>query len=88
MPTRLGESGADAFTIMRIAGHSSVTVSQYLHSTQEAMERDFERLQKLNAVKPEQAAEAAGGGPKEPPKVKTGCSVKSAQVIEFKIAGA
>jgi integrase len=26
MLTRLGESGADAFTIMRIAGHSSITV--------------------------------------------------------------
>lgn len=28
MLTRLGESGVDPFTIMRIAGHSSVTVSQ------------------------------------------------------------
>ena len=28
MLTRLGESGVDAFTIMRIAGHSSITVSQ------------------------------------------------------------
>jgi integrase len=26
--TRLGEAGADAFTIMRLMGHSSVTVSQ------------------------------------------------------------
>jgi integrase len=32
MLTRLGESGVDAFTIMRIAGHSSITVSQrYIH---------------------------------------------------------
>lgn len=30
--TRLGESRCDAFTIMRIAGHSSITVSQhYVH---------------------------------------------------------
>ena len=28
MLTRLGESGADAFTIMRVAGHSTVVVSQ------------------------------------------------------------
>jgi integrase len=28
MLTRLGEAGVDAFTIMRIAGHSSITVSQ------------------------------------------------------------
>jgi len=32
---RLGESGVDAFTIMRIAGHSSIVVSQrYVHPTQ------------------------------------------------------
>ena len=46
MLTRLGESGVDAFTIMRIAGHSSVTVSQrYVHPSPEAVERAFERLQ-------------------------------------------
>jgi len=34
MLTRLGESGVDAFTIMRIAGHSSIVVSQrYIHPT-------------------------------------------------------
>jgi integrase len=52
MLTRLGESGAEAFTIMKIAGHSSVTVSQrYMHPTPEGMERAFERLQDLNATK-------------------------------------
>jgi integrase len=67
MLTRLGEAGADAFTIMRIAGHSSVTVSQrYVHPTPEGMERAFGRLEDLNAAKFEQAeaevkAEAAGG---------------------------
>ena len=36
----------DAFTIMRIAGHSSIVVSQrYIHPTPEAAERAFERLQ-------------------------------------------
>jgi integrase len=46
MLTRLGESGVDAFTIMRIAGHSSIIVSQrYIHPTPEAVERAFERLQ-------------------------------------------
>jgi integrase len=50
MLTRLGEAGADAFTIMRIAGHSSVTVSQrYVHPTPEAVERAFQRLENLNA---------------------------------------
>ena len=47
--TRLGEAGADAFTIMRAMGHSSVTVSQkYVHPTPETMERAFERLDALN----------------------------------------
>jgi hypothetical protein len=49
MLTQLGGGGADAFTIMRIAGHSSVTVSQrYVHPTPEAVEGAFERLETLN----------------------------------------
>lgn len=56
MLTRLGEAGADAFSIMKIAGHSSVVVSQrYVHPTPEGLERAFERLQSLNAVKFEAA---------------------------------
>src|ERR1700747_81087 len=36
--------------IMKIAGHSSVTVSQrYVHPTTEAVERAFQRLETLNA---------------------------------------
>ena len=47
--TRLGEAGADAFTIKTVAGHSSVTISQkYIHPTGEAVERAFERLETLN----------------------------------------
>jgi integrase len=58
MLSRLGEAGADVFSIMRIAGHSSVTVSQrYVHPTPEGLERAFERLQDLNSAK-FQAAEA------------------------------
>ena len=50
MLSRLGNAGTDAFTIMRIAGHSSVTVSErYVHPTPEALERAFERLEALNA---------------------------------------
>jgi integrase len=56
--TRLGEAGVDAFTIMRIAGHSSVTVSQkYVHPSTEAMERAFERLETFNAVVEPKTAE-------------------------------
>jgi len=59
--TRLGEAGVDAFTIMRIAGHSSVTVSQkYVHPSTEAMKRAFERLETLNAaVEPETAEKSS-----------------------------
>ena len=47
--TRLGEAGADAFTIMRVMGPSTVIVSQkYVHPTPEAVERAFERLEALN----------------------------------------
>ena len=47
--TRLGESGADAFTIMRLMGHSSVTVSQrYVHPSPETLEVAFERLDSMN----------------------------------------
>jgi hypothetical protein len=49
MLTRLGESGVDVFTIMKIAGHSSVTVSEkYVHPSSESMERAFVRLQEFN----------------------------------------
>jgi len=55
--TRLGEAGVDAFTIMRIAGHSTITVSQkYVHPSTEAMERAFDRLETFNArVEPERS---------------------------------
>jgi len=40
MLTRLCEAGPDAFSIMKFAGHSSVTVSQrYVHPTPEDMDR-------------------------------------------------
>ena len=47
--TRLGEAGADAFTIMRLMGHSTVIVSQrYVHPSPEAVELAFERMTTLN----------------------------------------
>ena len=37
--TRLGERGADAFTIQRLAGHSSIVISQrYVHVTPPVLE--------------------------------------------------
>jgi integrase len=47
--TRLGEAGADAFSIMKLMGHCSVTVSQrYVHPTPEVLERAVKRLQAMN----------------------------------------
>lgn len=47
--TRLGEARADAFEIMRLMGHSSVTISQrYVHPSPEALEMAVERLESLN----------------------------------------
>jgi hypothetical protein len=38
--------GVDAFTIMKIAGHSSITISQrYVHPSPESVERAFEKLE-------------------------------------------
>src|SRR5579862_7394424 len=46
MLTRLGMLGVDAFTIMKIAGHSSITISQrYVHPSPESVERAFEKLE-------------------------------------------
>src|SRR5262249_52001050 len=43
--TRLGESGADAFTIMKVMGHSSISISQrYVHPTPERLETAFVNL--------------------------------------------
>jgi hypothetical protein len=51
MLTRLGESGVDVFTIMKIAGHSTVTVSEkYVHPSSESMERAFTKLQEFNEM--------------------------------------
>src|SRR5574337_1115120 len=50
MLTWMGETGTDAFTIMRTAGHSSVSACQrYVHPSPEAVERTSERLGGSNA---------------------------------------
>jgi integrase len=74
MLTRLGQSGAGAFTIMKITGQASVTTSQkYVHPTPEDLERAFERMGDLNTVKQEEAADGTAAeekdgwtGPKHP----------------------
>ena len=50
--TRLGESGADAFTIMKLMGHSTITVSQrYVHPSPESVERAVGRMEALTERK-------------------------------------
>jgi integrase len=52
MLTRLGEAGADAFSIQKIAGHSSILISQrYVHSTPERIEGAFTLLEAYNSRK-------------------------------------
>lgn len=50
--TRLGESGCDAFTIQKLAGHSSILISQrYVHPTPALLENAIGKLAELNAKK-------------------------------------
>lgn len=43
--TRLAESGCDTFTLARIAGHSSITITQrYCHPQADAIERAFQKV--------------------------------------------
>jgi integrase len=48
--TRLGESGCDAFTIQRLAGHSSIVISQrYVHPTPARLENAIALLESTKA---------------------------------------
>jgi integrase len=59
--TRLGETGADAYTIMRIAGHSSITTSQrYVHPSSETVGLAIARLDSANQQALQQAASGKG----------------------------
>lgn len=50
--TRLGEAGCDAWTLARIAGHSSITMSaRYVHPSHDAVSKAFERLHEKPIVK-------------------------------------
>jgi integrase len=52
--TRLGESGADAFTIQKLAGHSSITISQrYVHQGKVIAQNAIGRMEELSKKEPE-----------------------------------
>lgn len=58
--TRLGEANTDPYTIQKIAGHSSILMSQrYVHPTSERVEDAFTRLETYNLTQTTAAAEAA-----------------------------
>jgi integrase len=47
--TRLAEAGCDVFTLARIAGHSSITITQrYVHPQADAIERAFQQTTKAS----------------------------------------
>jgi hypothetical protein len=72
MLTRLGESGADAFTIMRIAGHSNVTISQrYVHPSPETQETAIGRMDALNASRREEGSRVPAKVPTSTANVET-----------------
>ncbi len=49
--TRLAEAGCDAFTLARIAGHSSITITQrYCHPQADAIERAFASFARQQVV--------------------------------------
>jgi hypothetical protein len=71
--TRLGESGADAFTNMRLMGNSKIAVSQkYVHPSQEAMARAVQRVQDINQGTQEAGHTKASSVPRISPKVNMG----------------
>src|SRR5215472_8754665 len=53
--TRLGEANTDPYTIQKIAGHSSILISQrYAHPTPERLEDAFAKLEVYNQAKIEE----------------------------------
>ncbi len=56
--TRLGESGCDAWTLARIAGHSSITISaRYVHPSEDAVLSAVEKLGRHRIEHSENCAE-------------------------------
>ncbi len=67
--TRLAEAGCDAFTLARIAGHSSILITQrYCHPPADAIERAFAKVAGSHKMVtdggyPEEAANSTNGEP-------------------------
>ncbi len=64
--TRLGESGCDAWTLARIAGHSSIAIStRYVHPSEDAVLAAVERLGGHKIGHSDQLAESTTGAPRQ-----------------------
>jgi integrase len=75
--TRLGESGTDVFTIKKLMGHSSVTVSEkYVHPSAEAMVAAVARLERFNRQKGTGTASEPKVSPQKSPQGTGGKAVK------------
>jgi len=70
--TRLGETGADAYTICKLMGHSNILVSQrYVHPTPERLETAFSNLDTYNQERRARAAKhAKENGARKKPKAR------------------
>ena len=79
--TQLAQAGCDAFTLARIAGHSSITITQrYIHPQADAIERAFAPLA-LPAATSGRGGEAQVG-------TKLGTGEKDPTSTELQVAGA
>jgi len=64
--TRLGESGCDAWTLARIAGHSNVSMSsRYVHPSEDAVLFAMERLGGHKIGHSDESAAPSANGPKQ-----------------------
>jgi integrase len=64
--TNLGESGCDAFTIQKLAGHSTITISQrYVHPNKGMAQSAIQRLEDLSKTKTQSEHQSRRGGPKD-----------------------
>lgn len=78
MLTRLGEAGAGAFTIMEVAGHASVTMSQrYVHPTAGMREGAFDMLDQFRAKSPHKSPHRSPAVKRPPTSVPTKVPTKS-----------
>ena len=78
--TRLGESGCDAWTLARIAGHSSIVMSaRYVHPSEDAV---LSALSKLEASREGRKTEGREAQPQLPPTEETVATIVATTSME------